>query len=320
MASRAATADHGLELVSGGSDSTVRWWDGDRRRDLITASLGREPVVAAVHPDAARILAGTGGGSALVWDLVSRQPAKALILGRRVRAVAFSADGTLAAAAGDQGACRVWSVQDGRSVVGLDGSPTAFLGVAFHPDGRRLAVAGGDGLVRIHELPSGRELASCRGHTGAVNDVAFAPDGTTLATAGADGTVRLFDAATGNGQRLMGTGGGPAMAIAFASAGDALVVAVDRCALVLGVADGAVRARLAGHVGAVRRVQADLRQRAITAADDGTIRLWDLEGGRCLMTLRGPGAPVLAARIAGDAGTLVAVAADGMVYGYPATK
>ena len=318
VAVRNAMAGRPVELLSGAEDATLRFWDGERRRDVVETTIGNNVVAAAVHPDGRCVLVGTATGSAALWDLVQRRPLHGLILGRRVRAVAFSPDGLHAVAAGDQGACRVWSSENGRTETILPCPSAAILAVAFSPEGKRLATAIGDGSVRIWDLAGARELAACRGHAGATTGVAWSPDGTTIASVGTDGTVRLFTAATGAGLRLMDAGG-VAQAVTFNADGTLLAVATDRRVNLIENPSGNALVRLRGHTGTVTGLRLIGNDRLLSTATDGTVRLWGLPGGQCLMVLRGSEAPVIAAQLARDGALLVTASDDGSIRAYPAS-
>ena len=319
VAVRPSGPDRPVELLSSAEDATLRFWDGERRRDVVETSIGSNVVAAAIHPGGRCVLVGTATGSAAIWDLVQRRPMHGLILGRRVRAVAFAPDGLHAAAAGDQGACRIWSTEDGRTETILPCPSAAILAVAFSPEGKRLATATGDGSVRIWDISGTREQAACRGHTGAATGVAWSPDGNTIASTGTDGTVRLFNSATGVGLRLLDAGG-VANAVTFNADGTMLAVATDRSVNLIETPSGNLLVRLRGHTGTITGLRLIGNDRLLSNSADGTVRLWGLPGGQCLMVLRGSDAPIIAAQLASDGALLVTASDDGSIRAYPASR
>lgn len=110
----------------------------------------------------------------------------------RVHAIVYAADGSLLAAATDQGA-PVWDVQTGRQRQRLRGD-RRILGVAFGPDAASLASASDDG-THVWNIASGRECA--HSWQSATHSVTFSPDGRLLVSTGAEreGTANVWDMA-----------------------------------------------------------------------------------------------------------------------------
>jgi WD40 repeat protein len=101
---------------------------------------------------------------------------------RGVSRVAFSPGGALIAAAGRDGAARIWHVATGKLSHALKGSRLPVTDVAFSPDGRLLLTTGL--IVRTWDARSGAPLHTLVGHTGPVSGGAFSSDGRWIVTAG----------------------------------------------------------------------------------------------------------------------------------------
>ena len=153
----------------------------------------------------------TAEGSQALRDTLSLLPRPALSYRyegpdptKRVRALAFSADGKLLAAARDDGTFELRETAHGKSSSDLpggvkwdapemDGEVTA---VSFSADGRLVATASNDKTARTWETATGRELSRFA-HDDGVSTVAFDPSGKYLATGSKDGTARLWDLGSG---------------------------------------------------------------------------------------------------------------------------
>lgn len=155
----------GRQVVSGGYDGRLVWWDLETRR-----------LVRSVEAHAK-------------W----------------VRDVAATADGSLVASVADDMVCRVWDGATGENRLELSGHapltphhfPSMLFACAFSPDGRYVATGDKVGHVVVWEVDTGRQAATLeapalytwdptqRRHSiGGVRALAFSPDGGRLAVGG----------------------------------------------------------------------------------------------------------------------------------------
>jgi WD40 repeat protein len=119
-------------------------------------------------------------------------------------ALAFTADGTLLALAGEDGRLGLWDVRTGRRLLALETGYAYTL--AFARDGKTLAAAGVGWPLRLWAVerapgPQGAVRLVPRkpppGHKGGAAALAFAADGNLLAAGSAESDVWLWDPATG---------------------------------------------------------------------------------------------------------------------------
>jgi WD40 repeat protein len=153
----------------------------------------------AFSPESATAATGSLDGTVRLWSVPDGKQQRVLSATGMgpVRTIAFSHDGKLLGAAGDDRVIRVFDLKTSRVVARMDGSPDAVLSIAFSPHASILASAGLDQAVRTWRVSNGKLRSTWVGHGGRVWSVAFAPDGETLASASLDGTIRFWDVATG---------------------------------------------------------------------------------------------------------------------------
>ena len=143
---------------------------------------------------------------------------------------------------------KVWDVESGRELRTLEGHTDLVSGVALSGDGRRAVSASSDGTLKVWEVESGRELRTLEGHTRMCL-------GRGVEWGRAAGGLRVC------GPNAEGVGGGERARAAHPG----------------GPHSGVYGVALSGD-----------GRRAVSASDDNTLKVWEVESGRELRTLRGP--------------------------------
>lgn len=170
-----AVSPDGDFIVSGSSDRTLRLWDvqtGAERLSLI----GHEGAISAcaVSPDGQWIVSAGGDGTLRVWDINARTERLTLSdHGHSVYDCAVSRDGKWIVSAGADRTLKMWDAASGELLRTLDGHASAVLGCAISSDGNLIASASYDRSVKVWEAATGKELLSLVGHTDTVYDCAF---------------------------------------------------------------------------------------------------------------------------------------------------
>ncbi|MCZ0983478.1 caspase family protein [Streptomyces diastatochromogenes] len=137
-------------------------------------------------------------------------------------AFAFSSDGTLLAAAVDNGEIRLWNTTTGDLVHVLTGHQKEVMDLAFVPGGKLLASASRDGTVRLWNTGTGKQERTLTGHSGEVYSLDVSPQGGKLVTGGQDNTVRVWSTGTGELLNQFTDQRDDILAVAFSPDGDSV--------------------------------------------------------------------------------------------------
>jgi len=209
------------QILSGGFDRRICWWDAESARLLREVDTGGRPLGWAVSPDESRLAVVGDDRLIRTFDLDSGQPRGA-----------------------------PWS---GHAATTAKGNPSAVYTAAYSPDGSRLATGDRNGTIQIRDATTGqveREIACPRFYSdfnklpdgttrvaeyelGGVRGLVYSPDGQTLIaggmdqydpnSAGIDGPMGLmgFDPHTGETRftLTLTTGKGYLSCLAFHSSG-----------------------------------------------------------------------------------------------------
>jgi WD40 repeat protein len=327
-----AFSPDGRLLAATYTKGTVRIWDVKSRTRLGTYQKHPGQVFAvAFHPTERKIA--TGGRndqSVQIWDPDTGRDLGALLWDMDVRSVAFSADGTLLAAAGYWGPVKVWDLsRSGAEATTHHLYAGPVLNLAFrpnNPNNHDLAWCTGTGRIQIIDARTGAEVRTFRGHDGPVNGLAFSPDGRRLASAGDDRRVRVWsmDAPKEVRSRSLEDGleEGWNYDCAFSPDGKYLALAGGVNQFVPAAEHKSVRLWDLDDLDAKRWVKefqwtdyltsvAHGRDQLAAGSEDGTAVIWDAATAAVRHQLKGHRGVVTAIAYSPDARSLATVGADG---------
>ena len=246
----AAFTPDGQQLVSGGIDQTVRLWDVQTGACLKVFSGHQSSVWSAIiSPDGQYIASGSQTGVIKIWHLRSGRCEKSLV-GHTgwTWALAYSNNSKrLYSGSYQDSTMRLWDTQQGHCVKVFSGYTNEVWSLAFLSNGQQLVSGSHDKRIRLWNVSTGENLQSLE-HSTPVMGLSVSPD---------EGL-------------LVSSGGGKGTDFSLWSLNSLLL-----------------EKRLAGHSRMVHAV--DFHPSGdwfASAAEDQTVRFWNLADGSCFRTLK----------------------------------
>jgi WD40 repeat protein/serine/threonine protein kinase len=311
-----AYSPDGKRLASATWDKTVKVWDGQTGKELLTLKDANF-VSVVFSPDGKRLATASDGrprrgqppeqpqvpGGVTVWDAQTGKELLTLKDSDGGGQVVFSPDGKFLARGvgptpgrGIFGEVKVWDAKTGQETLVLKGRFGVVHSVAFSPDSTRLAsgptgrpggVPGGGGTpvdrlgdVKVWDVKTGEELLSLKSFA---TSMVFSPDGKRLAIHSGRGEgAKVWDAQ--NGQELLSIkSANDTVSMAYSPDGKRLAGTSKnyQTVTVWDAQTGQELLTLKGHTGNVASVVfSPDGKRLASASSDKTVKVWDGQTGQ----------------------------------------
>jgi WD40 repeat protein len=283
-----ALSEDGRVAVSGSKDKTVRVWrvGGGRDLDLPQGHSGAVNALA-VSRDGAIAITASDDGTLKIWDVATGRDVRTLeCRWRNVRLVALSANGRIAVCfsrhSSDEASVEVWDVQSGDRLPGFKHRFYDVSGLALDGEGRILGVSHGVN-ASVFDLTTGKQVLYGGHSVMATTSVALDRDGRTMISASLDGTFKVWDVASRRSVRTVKTRGQRLQRVALSGDGRVAISATRKYSRDdesrVTVWDTATWRTLHERLGQLEPVcdvaLNETGQLAVSAYEDGTVRLWE---------------------------------------------
>lgn len=294
------------------------WWKTDSGVNSVTMSpiatlQGHEDAVLclAFSPDASKLISGSADRTIRLWDLQTQQESLRLtghqdaiwkvdILQNNRTAISASHDRTIC----------LWDLlaQKGMSKFPNKTNRT----VTVSPDGR-YAISGNvnDGMIRLWEMQNGREIRRFKGHMSWVLSLEFDSAGRNILSSSADGTIRIWDLNSGRELRRFVGHTDQVWLAKYVRSHRVLSCGADRTLRYWDARTGKLiqQWQLPGNAVTSFAVHPGGRF-ALSAHEDGTVGLWDLDQGNQIVKQPAHDGKTLVTAFSSDGVTAASAGAD----------
>lgn len=274
------------KVVSASADNMIRVWNPVDGKLLSTILVEGVVDVLSGVTGSSELIAGMRDGSLGLWSLAGGTMQRAL-KGHLawINSVIILREGRYAVSASADKTIRVWNLESGRQVRVFRSHDSAVVALAATHDEQLLLTGSRDGSLACWNLDTGENMYETKAHTGTINAIAVTSDGKQVVTASHDKTIALWDLRNGSVLQEFAGHTGPVMWVGLAVGGK-YIVSASR--------DGTskVWARVAGldapvmahrqRSGVTVLVMSGREYKASAAAEDGTVKAWDIDTGKLL--------------------------------------
>lgn len=293
------------------SGRTIKIWNLADKQCIKTFNGHTDVVSCATFTlDGKRVVSTSCDKTMRLWDFEKEDDCQTLLDNMGwVYFATFSADNKLIATASMDGKVRVWDANSHQCVCRFVGHSNEINYVAFSPDGKHLASASKDKTIFIWSIEKKTYEHVLFGHWNNVAAISYSPDGNYLVSSSWDKTIKIWDVHTGKCINTFAHGG---RTVSYSPDGEKIIV-VNACIYILDAKTGVVIKRLSHGEDECSACSAFFNldgRMIVSASEDRTVRIWDVETEQCIHILRGHTGWVFFASFSPDGKLVVSASRD----------
>jgi WD40 repeat protein len=267
-------------------ESVAEVWDVPAGRILYRLDLHSDGVSSVVFDGSGRrLLLSSRDGTAGIWNFPARPAWRYDSFVTLPRTVRFDASGSKLLAGGGyaDGKALLFDSHSKQIVREFGGHRAGLMSAEFSPSGQHIATASLDGTAGLWASDTGERIATLEHDPTGLQRATFSPDGSRLALTSAQEQLRERDSVTvwdiPEG-RLVARLPHEQTVLASSFTPDSKLLATGGLSPIIQLwrtVDGTPAGKLSGHSVRVRSLRFDATgDRLLSAADDGTVRIWDI--------------------------------------------
>jgi WD40 repeat protein len=269
----------------------ITCWDVDTGKEQWSTPVDLAILTPlAFHQDGQTVLLGGGESCFIELDAQTGQ-VKKLWGGHRgaVTQIAFEPKSGRFWTAGQDKTIKCWAPDGRRELFTFKGHDDAVTGLAVVGD--TLLTAGNDKTLKHWQLGSGKMIRQMTGHSGGITSLAVSRDGKVALTGSSDRSLKLWNLGTGKDVKTITGHADSVTAVALSPSGKwAASGSADNTVRVWYLPDDGKDVEpivLEGHTREVTAIAFLSEGRILSASQDQTMRLWNVEDGKLSLTFKG---------------------------------
>jgi len=187
-ATRVSFSPDGNYALSANTNNTVLLWNITTGQCIHVMDGHRGVVYdVCFSADGKQALTGSGDRTMKLWDITTGQCTR-IFTGhtREITSVCFSTNGQKALSGSLDNTVKVWDIKTGECIRTLKGHPLSVISVCFSPDGHRALSGSDDKTMKLWDIETGKCIRTFEKHLGSVVSVCFSPDNNQALSAGGD--------------------------------------------------------------------------------------------------------------------------------------
>lgn len=200
-----------------------------------------------------------------------------------VTSIAFSSNGSVLVSASGDKTIKVWNSIDGRLMNSFIAHRGWITDVAISPNGKNIISVSGDRTMKLWDCRTGQELNNKIGHLNSIYCVSYSDNGECFLTASYDNFIKIWDSETFEQLYSIKTDVNSTSNIIFCHDGKNIAYSLNGIIIIRDFKTGQVIKKLFGHSNTITHISYSFdRQFIISASTDDTVRIWNVESGKCV--------------------------------------